>query len=466
LPPALISAPVVSLLNQSLPRHTSAADGPYLLAALVASGIFLLVFIAISFHLLHETAAALLGAAAVLLTTYIWGHFNPRMQMLTFDKAMSFVDWNVIFLIMGMMIFVAILAQTNIFRWVAFRLYRVNRGKPWRLLASLLLLTAVTSALLNDVTVILLLVPLSIQIAIALDIHPFTFVIPEVLISNIGGAATLIGNPPSTIVGSHINASFAHYLVNMGPIALICILALFIVVRIQYRNDIQPAEPEARTSLLERLAADSDIRHRDILMKTIALLLFTFTLFFAADSFDNIPPGVVAISGAALLIAWVRPDVDHMLREVDWTTLLFFIGLFVVVGAMDASGAIHWLATQIVYLAGKTAHGAAVLTTWVSAFASAIVANIPFTVAALPVADSLTQSLPSAGGSGIIYWALILGADLGGNATYLGSAPNIVAVGLLAQAGYRLTFRRFARDGLAVTLVTLVLASLWLLIRY
>ncbi|MFN2146779.1 MAG: SLC13 family permease [Anaerolineales bacterium] len=466
MPPALFSAPAINLLHQSLPHPLSAAQEPYLLAALVASGIFLLVFIAISFHLLHETAAALLGAAAVLLTTYIWGHFNPRMQMLTFDKAMSFVDWNVIFLIMGMMIFVAILAQTNIFRWVAFRLYQMNRGKPWRLLASLLLLTAVTSALLNDVTVILLLVPLSIQIAIALDIHPFVFVIPEVLISNIGGSATLIGNPPSTIVGSHINASFSHYLINMGPIALICMLALFVVIRIQYRNDIHPADPDARASLLERLAADSDIRHRDILVKTSFLLLFTFLLFFVADSFDNIPPGVVAISGAAMLIAWVRPDVDHMLREVDWTTLLFFIGLFVVVGAMDATGAIHWLAVQIVHLAGTTAHGAAVLTTWVSAFASAIVANIPFTVAALPVADTLTQNLPSAAGSGIIYWGLILGADLGGNATYLGSAPNIVAVGLLAQAGYRLTFRRFARDGLAVTLVTLVLASLWLLLRY
>ena len=463
---AHLSAPATNLLQRGLLQPGAEAGETYLLAALIASGIFLLVFVAISFHLLHETAAALLGAAAVLLTTYIWGHFNTRMQMLTFDKAMSFVDWNVIFLIMGMMIFVAILAQTNIFRWLAFRFYNANRGKPWRLLASLLLLTAVTSALLNDVTVILLLVPLSIQIALALDIHPFTFVIPEVLISNIGGSATLIGNPPSTIVGSHINASFAHYLANMGPIALICMLALFIVVRIQYRNDIQPAAPEARASLLERLAADSDIRHRDILYKTTIVLAFTFILFFAADSFDNIPPGVVAISGAALLIAWVRPDVDHMLREVDWTTLLFFIGLFVVVGAMDNTGAINWLATQIVHLAGKTAHGAAVLTTWVSAFASAIVANIPFTVAALPVADSLTQNLPAAGGSGIIYWALILGADLGGNATYLGSAPNIVAVGLLAQAGYRLTFRRFARDGLAVTLVTLVLASIWLIIRY
>jgi Na+/H+ antiporter NhaD/arsenite permease-like protein len=388
------------------------------------------------------------------------------MRLLNFEQAMRFVDWNVIFLIMGMMIFVGILAETNIFRWTAFRFYRASRGKPWQLLANLLLLTAVTSALLNDVTVILLLVPLSIQIAIALDIHPFVFVIPEVLASNIGGAATLIGDPPSTIVGSHIGISFGRYMANMAPIALVCMLALFVVVRIQYRKDIKPADPDSHAPLMERFSSDSEIRNLAALRKILIVLGATFLLFFAADMFDNIPPGVVAISGAAVLIAWVRPDMNHMLREVDWTTLLFFIGLFIVVGAMDATGAIGWLAAQIGVLAGKSADSAALLMTWISGIASAIVANIPFTVAALPVADFLTQHLPAAGQSGIIYWALILGADLGGNATYLGSAPNIVAVGLLAQAGYRLTFKRFMRDGLPITIVTLILASIWLLIRF
>jgi len=466
LPVGLLDLQSEDLLTVLLTYTSGSGDQPYLLAALLASGIFLLVFIAISFHLLHETSASLLGAAAVLLVTYIWGHFNPGMRMLDFDQAMRFVDWNVIFLIMGMMIFVGILAETNIFRWTAFRFYRASRGKPWRLLGSLILLTGALSALLNDVTVILLLVPLSIQIAIALDIHPFVFVIPEVLASNIGGAATMIGDPPSTIVGSHIGLSFGQYFVNMAPIALICMLALLIIVRIQYRNDIGNEDTEGHIPLIERLAAEAGLRKPETLRKAMIVLMATFMLFFAAELFDNIPPGVVAISGAAVLIAWVRPDMHHMLREVDWTTLLFFIGLFIVVGALDATGAIGWLATLIGVLAGKSADSAALLTTWISGIASAIVANIPFTVAALPVADFLTQKLPAAGQSGIVYWALILGADLGGNATYLGSAPNIVAVGLLAQAGYRLTFKRFMRDGLPVTIVTLILASIWLLIRY
>jgi Na+/H+ antiporter NhaD/arsenite permease-like protein len=466
LPAVLIVSHADAIQNALQLQVAGSSEQPYRLAALIATGIFLLVFIAISFHLLHETAAALLGATAVFLVTYIWGHINPGMRMLDFEQAMLFVDWNVIFLIMGMMIFVGILAETNIFRWTAFRFYRASAGKPWQLLFSLLVLTAITSAMLNDVTVILLLVPLSIQIAIALNIHPFVFVIPEVLASNIGGAATLIGDPPSTIVGSHIGLSFGRYLVNMAPIALICMLALLIIVRIQYRNDINEEETEGYIPILERLAAEASLLKPETLRKALIVLTATFVLFFAADVFDNIPPGVVALSGAAVLIAWVRPDMQHMLREVDWTTLLFFIGLFIVVGAMDSTGAIGWLATQIGVLAGKSADSAALLTTWISAVVSAIVANIPFTVAALPVADFLSQTLPAAGQSGIVYWALILGADLGGNATYLGSAPNIVAVGLLAQAGYRLTFKRFMRDGLPTTIVTLILASIWLLIRY
>jgi Na+/H+ antiporter NhaD/arsenite permease-like protein len=437
-----------------------------LLPALISTMIFLMVFIAISFHLLHETAAALLGASAVLLVSYIWGAFNPPMQMLTFEEAMLFVDWNVIFLIMGMMIFVAILAETNIFRWGAFRLYKASKGNIWRMLVSLLIMTAVTSALLNDVTVILLLVPLSIQIALAMDVHPFVFVIPEVLISNIGGAATLIGNPPSTIVGSHIGVSFLTYMINMAPIALICILALFIVIRIQYRRELEHTKDEIQSALLERLEAESILRNHATLRKALIILLFTFILFFVADVFNNLPAGVVALSGAALLVAWVRPEMHNMMREVDWTTLLFFIGLFIVVGAMDATGAIGWAASRITVLAGQSADLAAMLTIWISGVASAIVANIPFTVAALPVADFLTQSIPAAADSGIVYWSLILGADLGGNATYLGSAPNIVAVGLLAQAGYRLSFGRFLRDGLPVTIVTLLLSSLYLILRY
>lgn len=435
-------------------------------AVIISTGIFILVFLAISFHLLHETAAALLGAVAVLLITYIGGHYFPNLELLTFDDAMTVVDWNVIFLIMGMMIFMSIMDETNVFKWLAFRLYKTAKGNAWTIAVFLILLTGVTSAFLNDVTAILMLVPLSIQMAAAIGINPLAIVIPEVLASNIGGAATLIGDPPSTIVGSHLGISFGEYLANMAPVALICMAALLVVNWLTYRKDYARAKSKVSKALTEQLASEARIENHVILRKALVIGVITFTGFFVADKFGGMPPGVVALSGAALLIVWVRPDMHKMLRQVDWTTLLFFIGLFIVVGGMEATGVMEWVASRVILLSANSLDRAAALITWVSGVASAIVANIPFTVAALPVVDILTINITGGLDNRIIYWALILGADLGGNATYLGSAPNIVAVGLLAQAGIRLSFARFTKDGVPVTVITLIIATIYLLLRY
>jgi Na+/H+ antiporter NhaD/arsenite permease-like protein len=193
--------------------------------------------------------------------------------------------------------------------------------------------------------------------------------------------------------------------------------------------------------------------------------ILTLVLFFIADLFGNMPPSVVALTGAATLILWVRPNMDEMLREVDWTTLIFFIGLFIVVGALEGSGVLEVLAQQIQALAGDNVVTAILLTQWFTGITSGIVDNIPFTVAALPIADTLTASIPAAVENNAIYYALIIGADFGGNLTYIGSAPNIVAVGLLALAGYRMSFQRFMRDGIPVTLITLLAGSIYLLLR-
>jgi Na+/H+ antiporter NhaD/arsenite permease-like protein len=327
-------------------------------------------------------------------------------------------------------------------------------------------LTGFTSALLNNVTAILLIVPLSIQLSLAIGLNPLTVGLAEVLASNIGGAATLIGDPPSTIVGSHINLSFGEYLVNMAPVAVICMLALIIINRIQYRKEFSGSAKTISPSLLNKLTTEAQIVNHPTLYKALLVGAVTFILFFIADNFSNMPPSVVALSGAALLIAWVRPDMDDMMHEVDWTTLIFFIGLFVVVWGMEATGVIDWFASMLLRLAGDSLQRATFLVVWVSGIASAIVDNIPYSVAMLPVVDLLTASIPGAAENGILYWALILGADFGGNATYLGSAPNIVAIGLLAQAGYRVTFGRFMRDGVPVTAITLVITTIYLLIVY
>ncbi len=450
-------------IQTSLAHQTT---GSLNIAAIIAAVIFVLVFIAISFRLLHETTAALLGAAMILLVTYIAGTFNPELRILTFENAMLSVDWNVIFLILGMMIFMAILSETNVFKWLAYQLFRFGRGNTLLIVALLITLTGLTSALLNNVTAILLIVPLTIQLSLVLGINPISVVIAEVLASNIGGAATLIGDPPSTIVGSHIGLSFSDYLLHMAPVAIVGMFALLLFNPLKYRREYTQNKKALSPVLVERLAAESRIEDRATLKKALIVGSLTLLLFFIAELFSQMPPSVVALAGAAVLIAWVRPDLEHMVHEVDWTTLIFFIGLFVIVGGMEATGAIDWLAIRIQLLAGESLTMAVLLTTWGSGFASAIVDNIPFTVAALPIIDYLALTIPEAAQSGVLYWSLILGADFGGNATYIGSAPNIVAVGLLAQAGYRVTFGRFLRDGLPVTVITLLIATIWLLLRY
>jgi Na+/H+ antiporter NhaD/arsenite permease-like protein len=413
---------------------------------------------------MHETAAALLGAVAVWLVHYVGGTFVPELHLIGFEEAMNSVDWNVIFLILGMMIFMALFGETGVFDWLAFRAYRWTRGNAWLLGLLLVSLTGLISAFLNNVTAILLMVPLSIQIAQTVGIHPFAYVIPEVLASNIGGATTIIGDPPSTIVGSHLRLGFGEYMVHMAPVALLCMAILLLLMTFLYRRDYSGASAHVSPALERQMEAGARIADRSLLSKALLVGLLTMLLFFVGDLVD-LPPSVIALTGAAALIAWVRPDMHRMLREVDWTTLVFFIAIFIVVGALEATGLIDRVAAAIGELAGERLDAAAVLMVWVPGVASGFVDNIPFTVAALPIADFLTGSIPGAENQ-VLYWALILGADLGGNATYLGSAPNIVAVGLLAQAGYRLSFGRFLRDGALVTAATLVIATVWLLVRY
>jgi Na+/H+ antiporter NhaD/arsenite permease-like protein len=448
---------LVYLGDVTLARHPNPAF-------FIATATFLVVFGLISFRVIHETIAALLGAITILAITYALGTFNDEFWIISFERAITFIDFNVIFLIMGMMIFMAVLGQTGLFQWLAYRAYRITRGNVWLLAMALTGLTGLISAFLNDVTAILLMVPISVQIALMMNVHPFVFVIPEVLASNIGGAATLIGDPPSTIVGSHLSLGFTQYAANMAPLAFVTMLVLFGLISLVYRNDYFGSLSRPSPELLARLEAEARITDLPLLRRSLILMSLTLGLFFAEDLI-GMPPSVVALIGATLLLVWVRPDVDHMLQEVDWTTLVFFMALFILVGGIEEVGLIQMVAGVIGHLAGQNLTIAVLLMIWVTGIASGIVANIPFTIAALPVADFLTRTIPGAQ-SGVLYWALVAGADFGGNATYLGSAPNIVAVGLCDRAGYRMTFVEFLRVGAPITFVTLVIASLWLWLRY
>ena len=433
-------------------------------AFFLATAIFVVVFGLISLNLLHETIAAFLGAAAMLGVSYFIGSFNADFWIVSFHRAITFIDFDVIFLLMTMMIFMAIMSQTGIFQWLAYQTFRLARGNAFLVAAFLVSITGLTSSVLNDTTVMLLMTPVSIQIALALNIHPAAIVVPEVLASNIGGAATLIGTPPNTIIGSYVGLGFNPFLVNMLPIAVMGMIILLGMTRWLYREEFGREHKLPSAALIAQLESGARITDPALLRKSLLLFGVTLTLFFIEDLF-HMPPAVVAILGSTALLLWVRPNVSEMLREVDWTTLVFFMSLFMMVGGVQEAGLIQLIAESVKSLAGDSLLLATLLIIWVTAIASAVVANIPFTAAIVPVTVFLTQTLPGAENN-VLYWALALGAGLGGNATYIGSAPNIVAAGILDRAGFRLRFGDFSHVGIPVTFVTILVPTLWILVRY
>jgi Na+/H+ antiporter NhaD/arsenite permease-like protein len=433
-------------------------------AFFIATAIFLVVFGLISLNLLHETIAAFLGAAAMLAISYFIGSFDTDFWIISFHRAIHFIDFDVVFLLMTMMIFMAIMSQTGVFQWLAYQAFRLAKGHAFLVTTVLIVITAVTSSVLNDTTVMLLMAPVSIQIALALKIHPAAIVVPEVLASNIGGAATLIGTPPNTIIGSYVGLGFNQFLANMLPISIMSALILLGMIRWLYRKEFGREQAPPSKTLLARLEEGARITDPPLLRKSLFLFGITLILFFVEDMF-HMPPAVVAILGSTALLLWVRPDVSEMLREVDWTTLVFFMSLFMMVGGVQEVGLIQLIAESVRSLAGENLLLAAMLIIWVAAIASAIVANIPFTAAIVPVTVYLTHTLPGAENN-VLYWALALGAGLGGNATYIGSAPNIVAAGIMDRAGYRLKFGDFSRVGIPVTFVTVLVPTLWIVVRY
>ncbi len=426
--------------------------------------VFSLSFLAISLRLVHETLAAMGGATTLLAITYLFGRRWPDWYILEFEQAIRHIDFDVIFLILGLMIFVAITGRTGVFQWLAYSAYRFSRGNAWALAVILILITAGASAFLNNVTIMLLVAPVTVEIALMMGVNPLAFLVPETLASNIGGTATLIGDPPNTLIGSFARLSFASFLVNLGPIVVL-LTALFIgMIWVVYRREYRRARGGRSDVLEAHLAEAARITDPVLLRKAGLMAGITLALFFVGDWLE-MPPAVAALIGAVGLMIWARPSVHDMIQEVDWTTLLFFMSLFILVGALQDVGAIQVVTEAIGALAGDNLSLAVLLMLWVPAIGSALTENIPFAAAMLPVAGYLTQKIPGADNN-VLYWALALGTCLGGNATTIGAAANILTAGIAERAGYPLSFKDFAKIATPITIVVLLVAMIYLLWRY
>jgi len=404
---------------------------------------------AIASERFDRTKVALLGAGLMVVT-----------QVVDQEHAIASIDFNTIGLLVGMMVMVKLTETTGVYTWMAIRAGQLSRGRPLAVVASLALTTAVLSAFLDNLTTVLLMVPITFLLADALDVDPIPLVIIEIVASNIGGTATLIGDPPNIIIAGATDLSFMAFVTNLGPIAALSFLVVTALLYLAYRPRLQIA-PEARRRVME-LDATRSIEDRDELVRTVPVLVLTIVVFFFHKAL-GLEPATVALAGATLMLMTTRQSLENALAGIEWPTLFFFLGLFVMVGALEATGAIGKVADGIASVTDGNRTAELLGIAWVSALGSAVVDNIPFTTTMIPVVEQLQEGN---NGDDAYWWALALGACFGGNATIIAAAANVAASGMAARAGRPIGFVEFLRAGVPATLVSMLLATAYLAVRY
>jgi Na+/H+ antiporter NhaD/arsenite permease-like protein len=431
----------------------------------IAAAVLLLVYVLIAAEVMHRTLAAFLGAAIVLFISYTAGTFDKHYFILSFHDAMRAIDLNVVFLLMGMMIIVGVLKKTGLFQWLAYKSYALARGNIFVLSLILQIVTAVTSAFLDNVTTMLLLIPVTIEIAVTLKINPLTLLIPEVFASNVGGAATLIGDPPNILIGSYAKLTFAQFVVNLALVCTVCLILTSLWYLWWYKKGYLAAEVKDVDRTIAYLKEEYKITNQKLTVLGLGILAFVIFLF-VIHGILHMEPSIAALVGAMALLAISRVDIVEMLEhEVEWPTLVFFMALFMVIAGAEETGLIQVIAEWVKDLSRGNLTAAIILVLWVSAIASAFIDNIPFTATMLPIIAFLNQTIPGAE-SGVLWWSLALGACLGGNATMIGASANVVTVGLAEKAGYHISFLYYMKSCWLPTTITVALAMGYLLIAY
>jgi Na+/H+ antiporter NhaD/arsenite permease-like protein len=417
--------------------------------AWIAGGIFLVAYALIASERLDRTLVALLGG----LLLVVLGVLDQR-------TAFAAIDLNVIFLLAGMMVLASALGRTGFFQWLAVHSVRLSHGDPLRLLIILCLVTAGLSAFLDNVTTVLLMTPVTLSVARRLGISAAPYLISQVLASNIGGTATLIGDPPNILIGSAAGLDFMDFLVNLGPVVLLILGAFVVTMVVMFRGTLQVPDHQREAAL--EATEDTIIRDRGLLIRTLIVVGLTIVGFLAHSAL-GLEAATIALLGATALMLVARLDPHEMLREVEWSTLFFFVGLFILVEAVVQAGIVGGIATMIADATSGHEGATAMALLWFSAGASAIIDNIPYTATAIPVVHQLV-----AGGMSpdALWWSLALGACLGGNLTIVGASANVVVANLALHAGHPIRFGQFLRYGAVVVAESMLISSLYVWLRY
>jgi len=429
----------------------------------IASLVLVAVYALIAFELMHRTLAAFLGASVLLTITYTAGSFNPNFVILTYEEAIHAIDMNVIFLLMAMMIIVGVMKKTGVFQWMAYKSYQMAKGNVFVLAAILMFVTAVTSAFLDNVTTMLLIIPVTIEIALTLKINPISLLMPEVFASNVGGTATLIGDPPNIMIGSYAKLSFVDFIMNLSLVNVIGLAITIVYFLYWYKKDYLKAQVGDVGKMIEKLRNEYKITNKSLLIQCGTILGIVIFLFIIHGVL-HMEPSIAAMIGAAILVVISKVDIVEMLeKEIEWPTLIFFIMLFMVVAGAEETGLIQIIAGWVKDISKGNLVVAILMILWVSALASAIIDNIPFTATMLPIVGYLTTVIPGAQG-GVLWWALALGACLGGNGTMIGASANVVTVGMAERAGYPISFMAYLKAAFIPMIITIILCSGWLLL--
>ena len=414
---------------------------------IVAIVIFVVALALIAVEWVHRTKVALAGAAIMVL-----------LGVIDQEGAIEAVDWATLGLLAGMMIIVGLTEPTGVFTFLALRVAQISRGQPVALVFLLALVTGVLSAFLDNLTAILLVVPITLLIADLLRVSPIPLVLVEIVASNVGGTATLIGDPPNIMIGTaRPELSFVDFIVNLAPVAVFTLVVVTAGLALVFRRELRVAPERARE--IKALDAARDMREARYVGRTLAVLLGTIAAFFL-HTVLHLEPAVVALTGATVMLLVAADDVEKALERVEWSTLFFFLGLFVMVGGLEERGVVEDVAQGLADVTGGSSTAEALVVLWGAATGSAAVDNIPFTAAMIPVVDNLQGDEFEEG----LWWALALGACFGGNATMIAAAANVAATGVLERSGQPVSFVRFLAVGIPVTLVSLVIATAYLLL--
>jgi Na+/H+ antiporter NhaD/arsenite permease-like protein len=421
-----------------------------------AIAVFIVAYACIISERFNNATVALVGAGMMILLPVI------ESRDVFYSQA-SGIDWDVIFLMLGMMIIVSVLRQTGIFEYAAIWSVKRANGSPLRIMILLTLVMALASAVLPNVVSVLLIAPVTLLVCDRLEINPIPLLMAEVFASNIGGTATLVGDPPNIIIGARIGLSFNAFLFNMAPAVILVLVVFVAMLPLLFRGQdkVDPARIADVMAVDEREA----LQNRPLLIKSAAVMVLVFAGFIVSEAI-HLQPSLVALLGAGALILTSKLEQSEYLSNVEWDTLLFMIGLFVMVGALFKTGVIKTLGEMAADATGGNVLVTAMLILGVSTVLSGIIDNVPYVATMTPIVAHLASAIPTQSHHNVLWWALALGGDLGGNLTAVGSSANIVMVGIAARSGNPVSFWQFTRKGVAVTLMSAVVCALYLWVRY